>query len=61
VELKQRWMVICEQAAIEQDPNKLTALTNEIIRLLDEKPTAGRVMSIERASNQRTDSIPASQ
>jgi hypothetical protein len=60
VELKQRWMVLCEQVAIEHDPNKLTELTNEIIRLLDEKPT-GRGMSIEGASNQRTDSMPASQ
>lgn len=34
---KERWMEVCEQAANEQDPTKLLALTQEIIRLLDEK------------------------
>jgi hypothetical protein len=31
------WMELCELAAREQDPEKLIALTSEIIRLLDEK------------------------
>ena len=34
---KERWIELCGQAAIEQDPTKLLALTNEIIRLLEEK------------------------
>jgi hypothetical protein len=36
---KERWIELCGQAAIEQDPTKLLALTNEIIRLLEEKET----------------------
>jgi len=31
------WMELCEQATKETDPNKLLALTKEIVRLLDEK------------------------
>ena len=31
------WMEICELAAREQNPAKLMELTNETIRLLDEK------------------------
>jgi hypothetical protein len=34
---KERWKELCGQAAIEQDPTKLLVLTNEIIRLLEEK------------------------
>ena len=34
---KERWIELCGQAAIEQDPTKLLALTKEIIRLLEEK------------------------
>jgi hypothetical protein len=33
----ERWMVLCGQAAVEQDPEKLLALTEEITRLLEEK------------------------
>jgi hypothetical protein len=33
----ERWMDLCEQASKEQDPEKLMALTQEIIRVLDEK------------------------
>ncbi len=33
----ERWMELCEQAAKEKDPKKLTELTTEICRLLDEK------------------------
>ena len=36
-ENKERWRELCEQAAIEQDPKKLTQLVAEIDRLLDEK------------------------
>jgi len=52
VKTKQRWMVLCEQAAREQDSNKLMELTEEIIRLLDEKDIARRVMAPARASGQ---------
>ena len=33
------WQQLCQQAAIEQDPDRLIELTNEINRLLDEKET----------------------
>lgn len=36
-ETGERWRKLCEQAAIEQDPEKLLELTREINRLLDEK------------------------
>ncbi len=34
---KERWMRLCEQAAIEQDTEKLMALINEIIQMLEAK------------------------
>jgi hypothetical protein len=34
---KERWKVLCEQAAIEQDSEKLHELIKEINRLLEEK------------------------
>lgn len=34
---RERWQLLCEQAAKEQDGYKLLALTQEINRLLDEK------------------------
>jgi hypothetical protein len=36
-EEKERWMELCAQAAVEQDPEKLHALVEEIDRLLQEK------------------------
>jgi hypothetical protein len=36
-EVRERWMHLCEQAAIEQDPEKLMQLVSEINRLLEEK------------------------
>jgi hypothetical protein len=33
----ERWRVLCEQAALERDPEKLLELTAEINRLLQEK------------------------
>jgi hypothetical protein len=36
-EKTERWMQLCEQAASEQDPQKLTELVREIDRLLGEK------------------------
>jgi len=34
---KELWRELCEQAAIEQDPDQLHELIAEITRLLDEK------------------------
>ncbi len=34
---KERWMLLCEQAAVEQDHEKLMALVAEINALLDAK------------------------
>jgi hypothetical protein len=34
---KQHWMALCEQAAVEQDSEKLLALIHEIDRMLDDK------------------------
>lgn len=33
------WMEVCELASREQNPEKLMELTNQLIRLLDEKKT----------------------
>jgi hypothetical protein len=33
----EKWMELCALAAKEQDPQKLMELTQEILRLLDEK------------------------
>ena len=34
---KERWMELCAQAAVEQDPEKLHLLVEEVDRLLQEK------------------------
>lgn len=34
---KEHWMELCEQAATEQDPERLLQLINEINRMLDQK------------------------
>jgi hypothetical protein len=36
-ETKERWIQLCEQAASEQDSQKLIKLIDEIFRLLEEK------------------------
>jgi len=36
-EEKERWVELCEQAAVEQDPQRLVQLVQEIIRLFEEK------------------------
>ena len=36
-ETGERWRVLCQQAAREQDPDKFMALIHEITRLLEEK------------------------
>ena len=35
--VKEEWLQLCEQAAIEQDSERLMALIMEINRMLDEK------------------------
>jgi len=35
--VREKWMQLCEQAVVEQDPEKLMALITEINRILDEK------------------------
>ena len=34
---KKQWTQLCDQAAVEKDPEKLMVLVKEIIRTLDEK------------------------
>lgn len=34
---KEEWLKLCEQASIEQDPERLMILTREICRLLEER------------------------
>jgi len=36
-EKKERWMELCAQAAVEQDPAKLMELVREINNLMEEK------------------------
>ena len=36
-ETKERWLELCEQAAVEQDPQRLMALVKEICELLEAK------------------------
>lgn len=36
-EAKERWMQLCEQAVVEQDPEKLMILVKEINELLEAK------------------------
>ena len=36
-ETKERWFQLCEQAAVEQDPQKLLLLVEEINQLLEAK------------------------
>ena len=40
-----RWMELCRQASVEQDPVKLVELVKEINRLLDEKDARLRRVS----------------
>jgi hypothetical protein len=43
----QRWREVAAQAAIEADPQRLTELVDELIRLLDEE-RRGKSKSIDR-------------
>jgi len=46
---KEKWMELCEQAAIEQDADKLMSLIREIERLLQEKED--RLDALRKANN----------
>jgi hypothetical protein len=37
---KEEWLQLCEQAAVEQDPERLLSLCQTISRLLEEKEKA---------------------
>ncbi len=50
LETKEQWLILCEQAAVEQDPARLLTLVTEINRLLDEKQRRVRLKN-ERISN----------
>jgi hypothetical protein len=50
-ENKDRWMELCAQAAVEQDPQKLLVLVQEINRLLEEKETRARARFTKPADN----------
>jgi hypothetical protein len=47
----EKWMELCAHAAKEQDPQKLMELTQEIIRLLDEKDA--RLKALRTADPQK--------
>ena len=41
-QMKDRWLLLCEQAATEQDPTKLMALIEEVNRLLESEENRRR-------------------
>jgi hypothetical protein len=41
-QIKERWLLLCEQAANEQDPAKLMALIEEVNRLLESEENRRR-------------------
>ena len=49
-EKKEHWLGLCEQAAQEQDPDKLMDLVKEITRLLDEKQERLRGADVKESS-----------
>ena len=52
---KQRWQQLCEQAAVEQDWEKLMALLKEVDRLLSEDENRRKA---NRATNVASDLAP---
>jgi len=51
--IKERWLELCEQAAIEQNSEKLVALALEINRMLDEKEQRLKSGKLTKALFQR--------
>ncbi|HEY4054253.1 MAG TPA: hypothetical protein VGL74_10935 [Terriglobales bacterium] len=49
-EVGDRWRVLCERAATEQDPTRLMELIREINRLLEEKEGRLQVQPIGKSS-----------
>jgi hypothetical protein len=49
---KEVWEQFCEQAAVEQDPEKLVQLAKEINRMLEEKEIRLKRREEEKRSNQ---------
>jgi len=50
----EKWMELCELAAKEPDPNRVMELTQEIIRLLDEKRKPLVTQLVVRDSSSQT-------
>jgi hypothetical protein len=48
-ETKERWLLLCEQAAVEEDPERLLELVKEINRILEEKEK--RLTGKDRSAN----------
>jgi hypothetical protein len=53
---KERWLQLCEQAAVEQNPERLLKLVNEIVRMLDEKNE--RMQPASPPDTSRTTALP---
>lgn len=51
---KEHWMELCEQAATEQDPERLLQLINEINRMLDQKQERLKRGSAQTYSQKRS-------
>ena len=54
MENQEKWMEVCALAAKEQDPKKLMQLTQEILRLLDEKDA--RLKRLHQPTDQKPQS-----
>jgi hypothetical protein len=52
---KPHWMELCQQASVEQDPEKLMELVKEINRLLDDKEKRLRREPQRRTASQPCD------
>ena len=55
-EQTERWMELCAEAAVEQDPNRLLALAKEINELLMQKERRLAVVRCDSVSQTKTDS-----
>jgi hypothetical protein len=53
-ETGERWKHLCEQAAVEQDSEKLLELTQEINRLLHEKEERLKTLRLKPDGNSST-------
>jgi hypothetical protein len=53
---RKRWRRLCEQAAIEQDPERLVQIYKQIIQMLDEK--AARLFKAYLDEHERVGSKP---